>query len=107
MVSTKKVLIFHILSSLASQCGRVTMANIVSARAILARAAASRLAPPASVRYISSASATVPLAYDLHEPSGSGAEQKRGPPILFLHGLFGSKKNNRSISKYVLAFPML
>ncbi|KAF2095177.1 alpha/beta-hydrolase [Rhizodiscina lignyota] len=36
------------------------------------------------------------LAYDLHEPP---AGVTPGPAILFLHGLFGSKKNNRSISK--------
>ncbi|ROT40902.1 abhydrolase domain-containing protein [Sodiomyces alkalinus F11] len=41
----------------------------------------------------------LPLAYELHEPSGSKTTQPAGPPILFLHGLFGSKKNNRSISK--------
>ncbi|KAK1997079.1 alpha/beta-hydrolase [Colletotrichum falcatum] len=38
------------------------------------------------------------LSYDLHEPSKSvsGASPS---PIIFLHGLFGSKKNNRTISK--------
>lgn len=40
---------------------------------------------------------TVPLAYDLHEPKG-GAHPE-GKPIVFLHGLFGSKINNRSVSK--------
>lgn len=43
-------------------------------------------------------SGTVPLAYDLHEPPKPVADQKTSP-ILFMHGLFGSKKNNRSISK--------
>jgi hypothetical protein len=43
-------------------------------------------------------SAPVPLAYDLHEPPKPAADQKTSP-ILFMHGLFGSKKNNRSISK--------
>ncbi|KAK2029454.1 alpha/beta-hydrolase [Colletotrichum zoysiae] len=41
---------------------------------------------------------TLSLSYDLHEPSKLGS----GPftsPIIFLHGLFGSKKNNRTISK--------
>ncbi|KAF4876097.1 Abhydrolase domain-containing protein [Colletotrichum siamense] len=37
------------------------------------------------------------LSYDLHEPSKAGAGLVA--PIIFLHGLFGSKKNNRSISK--------
>ncbi|KAH6686129.1 abhydrolase domain-containing protein [Plectosphaerella plurivora] len=51
-------------------------------------------------RYFSS-STTVPLAFDLHTPSSSSSSSRPtdGRPILFLHGLFGSKKNNRSISK--------
>ncbi|KAG6071093.1 hypothetical protein E4U30_008066 [Claviceps sp. LM220 group G6] len=39
-----------------------------------------------------------PLAYDLHKPAKSRSCAKQ-PPIIFLHGLFGSKKNNRGISK--------
>ena len=39
----------------------------------------------------------LPLAYDLYEPA-KGVEVKNGP-IVFIHGLFGSKKNNRSMSK--------
>ncbi|KAF2261034.1 alpha/beta-hydrolase [Lojkania enalia] len=35
------------------------------------------------------------LAFDLHDSGG----RAKGAPILILHGLFGSKKNNRSISK--------
>lgn len=47
----------------------------------------------------------ITLAYDVHEPTpsaGSGLSSLRenAPPILFIHGLFGSKKNNRSMSKY-------
>lgn len=38
---------------------------------------------------------TVPLAYDLWEPRG----QTTGAPIVFLHGLFGTKTNNRSVSR--------
>lgn len=38
------------------------------------------------------------LAYDLHEPPATAARD--APPIVFIHGLFGSKKNNRSMSKY-------
>ncbi|KAF5022546.1 hypothetical protein F66182_5379 [Fusarium sp. NRRL 66182] len=39
-----------------------------------------------------------PLVYDLHEPARPKTDKKKSP-ILFLHGLFGSKKNNRAISK--------
>jgi hypothetical protein len=39
-----------------------------------------------------------PLAYDLHEPTSPKTDNQTAP-ILFLHGLFGSKKNNRAISK--------
>ncbi|KAF4454013.1 hypothetical protein F53441_3397 [Fusarium austroafricanum] len=39
-----------------------------------------------------------PLVYDIHEPAQPKFD-KRNSPILFLHGLFGSKKNNRAISK--------
>ncbi|KAI5461044.1 hypothetical protein BGZ63DRAFT_357001 [Mariannaea sp. PMI_226] len=39
-----------------------------------------------------------PLAYDLHEPAQPQTD-KQNSPILFLHGLFGSKKNNRAMSK--------
>ncbi|KAL2753942.1 hypothetical protein ACRALDRAFT_1062925 [Sodiomyces alcalophilus JCM 7366] len=46
-----------------------------------------------------STESALPLAYELHEPSGSNTSQASGVPILFLHGLFGSKKNNRGISK--------
>lgn len=41
---------------------------------------------------------TVELAYDLHSPAEPVADD-RTRPILFLHGLFGSKKNNRTMSK--------
>ena len=41
---------------------------------------------------------TVPLAYDLHEPAKPVADNKTNP-IIIMHGLFGSKKNNRTISK--------
>lgn len=42
--------------------------------------------------------ATVSLAYDLHEPPTPVAD-KQTAPIIVMHGLFGSKKNNRTISK--------
>lgn len=39
------------------------------------------------------------LAYQVYGPENEQAVTR--DPILFLHGLFGSKQNNRSISKYV------
>ncbi|KAH6603358.1 glycosyltransferase family 41 protein [Trichoderma cornu-damae] len=39
-----------------------------------------------------------PLSFDLHSPASPKADEKTAP-IIFLHGLFGSKKNNRGISK--------
>lgn len=54
--------------------------------------------------YSTSAIKTVPLVYDLHEPAKPVSDDpNRSSPILFMHGLFGSKKNNRSISKYVIS----
>ncbi|KAI1391138.1 alpha/beta-hydrolase [Hypoxylon trugodes] len=38
------------------------------------------------------------LAYDHHEPPKDG-RHKQDAPIIFMHGLFGSKKNNRSVSR--------
>ncbi|KAK8199584.1 Alpha/Beta hydrolase protein [Phyllosticta capitalensis] len=47
--------------------------------------------------------AALDLTYDVHEPpkdDGSrGKLASEGAPILILHGLFGSRRNNRSISK--------
>lgn len=40
----------------------------------------------------------IKIAYDLHEPPKESTSQNA--PIVFMHGLFGSKKNNRSMSKY-------
>lgn len=42
---------------------------------------------------------TVPLVYDLHEPPTPTVPNNKTSPIIVMHGLFGSKKNNRSISK--------
>jgi hypothetical protein len=39
----------------------------------------------------------VSLAFDLHEPANPSSNAPGA--IIFMHGLFGSKKNNRSISK--------
>lgn len=40
----------------------------------------------------------LPLAYHLHEPTGSSGPQNDAPMVV-MHGLFGSKQNHRSISK--------
>lgn len=46
------------------------------------------------------------LAYD-HYPASESTATKNAP-IVFIHGLFGSKKNNRSMSKYVfIPLPLL
>ncbi|KAK3328445.1 Alpha/Beta hydrolase protein [Cercophora scortea] len=43
---------------------------------------------------------TVPLVYDLHAPNKPAAvADAKTAPIIVMHGLFGSKKNNRGISK--------
>ncbi|EZF34310.1 hypothetical protein H109_01255 [Trichophyton interdigitale MR816] len=64
---------------------------------------------PLFVRHHSTTSASasasasrVPLAYTLHKPRGSTHHAGR-PPIVFMHGLFGSRKNNRSMSKVLAA----
>jgi len=44
-----------------------------------------------------SASSRLPLAFDLHAPAKPSSDAPGA--IVFMHGLFGSKKNNRSISK--------
>lgn len=38
----------------------------------------------------------VDLAYRLHDNSGKA----KGDPIVMIHGLFGSKRNNQSVAKY-------
>ena len=42
---------------------------------------------------------TVPLVYDLHESPTPTVPDNKTSPIIVMHGLFGSKKNNRGISK--------
>jgi hypothetical protein len=37
----------------------------------------------------------VDLAYNLHDNKG----EAKGDPIVIIHGLFGSKRNNQSVSK--------
>ncbi|PQE16577.1 hypothetical protein CJF30_00003271 [Rutstroemia sp. NJR-2017a BBW] len=44
--------------------------------------------------YSTTGSNIVPLVYDLHEPAKASSNAPRA--IIFMHGLFGSKKNNRS-----------
>ncbi|OTB16923.1 hypothetical protein K445DRAFT_316445 [Daldinia sp. EC12] len=46
----------------------------------------------------SAAHQTVRLAFDHHKPPKEGRDPKDSP-IIVMHGLFGSKKNNRSVSK--------
>ena len=43
----------------------------------------------------------ITLAYDLHEPPKDAKKSSTddGAAILFIHGLFGSKANNRGMSK--------
>lgn len=43
------------------------------------------------------------LAYALYQPAGLDVDPGK-EPLIILHGLFGSKQNNRSISKYVPRF---
>ncbi|KAK3053791.1 hypothetical protein LTR09_005071 [Extremus antarcticus] len=66
---------------------------------MLARRALPRLhqPPTPSLRLYSTTALSngITLAYDLHPPPKPASAN--APPILFLHGLFGSKKNNRSM----------
>lgn len=48
-------------------------------------------------------SSTVPLAFTRHDPPSSSSGTS-GSPILLLHGLFGSQRNNRSMSKYAATY---
>ncbi|RMY92782.1 hypothetical protein D0864_05825 [Hortaea werneckii] len=41
----------------------------------------------------------IKLAYDLYEPPEKKDSKSQDAPIVFIHGLFGSKKNNRSMSR--------
>ncbi|KAH8821714.1 prolyl oligopeptidase-like protein [Xylogone sp. PMI_703] len=56
-----------------------------------------RISPQLLRRSYTTSSARVRLAYDLHEPPSSSSS--KNAPIVFMHGLFGSKQNNRGISK--------
>jgi len=60
-----------------------------------------RLSPHIPVRWLTQVASPTPLtlAYNLHEPPKQSKDNGAGSPIIFMHGLFGSKKNNRSMSK--------
>ncbi|EEQ29104.1 putative ribonuclease III [Microsporum canis] len=51
-------------------------------------------------QFSSSARLSLDLAHQVyHNPQTSGAARPDGRPIIFIHGLFGSKQNNRGMSK--------
>ena len=54
---------------------------------------------PSSSSSSSSSSPTVDLSFDLYTPARPKVPGPSHNPIIFLHGLFGSRRNNRSISK--------
>ncbi|KAK4645865.1 hypothetical protein QC761_205340 [Podospora bellae-mahoneyi] len=69
--------------------------RVTALRLIAKRTLTPSLCQTMKMRY-----STVPLAYDLHEPAKpSVGNPNKNSPIVFMHGLFGSKKNNRTISK--------
>ncbi|KAI5820016.1 abhydrolase domain-containing protein [Pyronema omphalodes] len=55
----------------------------------------------AGSRLYSTTIETVPLSFARHDPPSSDKPSPSSPPLVILHGLFGSKQNNRSISKSV------
>ena len=55
------------------------------------------LAAVSKQRLYSTTIETVPLAFTRHDSPTSTTS--KNPPLVILHGLFGSKQNNRSISK--------
>jgi len=71
---------------------------MIAAAPVLRRGCHGAVRAIAARRLYSSTTGTVPLVYDLHAPA-KPVTDKQTAPILFLHGLFGSKKNNRTISK--------
>ena len=60
---------------------------------------------PAFHRTFSSSSRllTVPLACTRHDPPPNSPSSH--PPIILMHGLFGSQRNNRTMSKYAIPHP--
>lgn len=74
------------------------MARALTSRGWLNATLATTTSPFSATARRSYASMGQRLAYDLHEPARPRADE-RTRPILFLHGLFGAKKNNRGMSK--------
>ncbi|KAI1736172.1 alpha beta hydrolase fold family [Xylaria scruposa] len=73
----------------------------VTQRILATSARSSRPLQSLSRAYSSPSSTTggrVPLVFDHHAPPASD-RHRQDKPIIFMHGLFGSKKNNRSVSK--------
>ncbi|KAK5729421.1 hypothetical protein LTR17_011951 [Elasticomyces elasticus] len=75
------------------------------ARRALLRSRTNRIAcPPTYTAFTNRAYSSTPLsngttlAYDLHEAPNAAPGSAQNAPIVFIHGLFGSKKNNRSIT---------
>jgi len=64
-------------------------------RPVVSRTASSLL------RLYSSSVETVPLAFTRHDPPAELRKPRHESPLVVMHGLFGSKQNNRSISKQV------
>ncbi|KAI9045593.1 putative alpha/beta fold family hydrolase [Aspergillus affinis] len=46
----------------------------------------------------SNATSRVPLAYEVHKPKSKRSDENR-PPIIFLHGFLGSKRENARVSR--------
>lgn len=93
------LLLFLLFPSVAIRLVPILLSAMIPRRhvATLLRAPAR----PSTVRSFSTTlSARLELAYDLHEPPKESEKHgPRGNAIIFAHGLFGSKKNNRSMSK--------
>ena len=71
-----------------------TASGVLFRRMILPASSSSSSSRPFS----SSTRDTVPLAFDHHDPPRSD-RHRQDAPIIFMHGLFGSKKNNRTVSR--------
>ncbi|KAK3950065.1 Alpha/Beta hydrolase protein [Pseudoneurospora amorphoporcata] len=92
-------------ASLGGRCCSTAMSTIATAAgAVMARrlySSSASAATPSSTttNTVPPVISTVPLVYDLHSPEKPTVPNKETQPIIFIHGLFGSKRNNRSISK--------
>ncbi|ETS76722.1 hypothetical protein PFICI_12109 [Pestalotiopsis fici W106-1] len=66
----------------------------------LSRATAATITTPRAACLYYSTKRTVDLAFDHHAPeAGRETRGATSAPIIFMHGLFGSRKNNRTVSK--------